>query len=269
MQTLINRVVQDEPEMCKMDAILYLLQCNSISSHVPAIDPHNSAHEKELGNEKGTAKINIGKMLKNNMAKFIKYFNDFPDNVRIEELLRTHLEDANDELISKLNALIETLTIIQVAKRVNATRLELKKLRLDKNETRRLFEQKEDLDRCILKIGEREAEKRNIEDEIVIANQFKDILEDKRQETEAENVFYNVSISESEKSLEEAQRRERKEVKHFKDTENNVCNLRRLILEEKQKLAEMRQKMKQVNQDQLEIEVCFSFDYIIISFGKM
>ncbi|KAI5675532.1 hypothetical protein M9H77_06482 [Catharanthus roseus] len=246
-------VVQDEPEMCKMDAILYLLQCNSLSSHVPAIDPHNSAHEKELGNEKGTAKIG----------------NDFPHNVRIEALLRTRPEDAKDELISKLHELIETLTIIQVAKRVNAARLELKKLRLDKNETRRLFEQKEDLDRCILKIGEREAEKRNIEDEIVIANQFKDILEDKRQETEAENVFYNVSIFESEKSLQEAQRREREEVKHFKDTEKNVCNLRSLIIEEKQKLVEMRQKIKQVNQDQLEIEVCFSLDYIIISFGKM
>ena len=66
MQTLINKIVQDQSNVTNMDAILYLLQSDSLAVHVPPTGRCNCEDHKHV--DKSSDEIDIGKMLMDNTA---------------------------------------------------------------------------------------------------------------------------------------------------------------------------------------------------------
>ncbi|KAK7307723.1 hypothetical protein VNO77_41038 [Canavalia gladiata] len=190
-------------------------------------------------------------------------------NLNIDDNLESMTEDQKDEVIGTLDHQIEDLEkqvmerkdwayqkAIQAARKLSSDLIELKKLRVEREENQRLKKGKEVLDDTTMKrLSEMENALRKASGQMDQANAIVKRLEAENAEIKAELEASKLSASESVATCKQVEKREKKCLKRLLAWEKQKAKLQQDISDEKQKILEIQEELVRTKQREEEAEV--------------
>lgn len=187
----------------------------------------------------------------------------------LEEWLRNSSENQKDEIILNLEYLIRSLEkqvddrkewaetkVKEAMVRLHNDTLELNMLRLAKEEKAQNIKEKEVLaTSCTTKILEKEILKRRENRQLDYINEHMKNLEAENVEIRAELAAIELNELESKRNLKVAMKKEKEDLKKIENSERHIGKAQDQIHEEKGKILQLEEELKNIHQAQRETKV--------------
>lgn len=265
MKSVLNRNVEMFAAGIRANQKQFQIQSQTCSSGFPTVDSSPaSVSGVEVSSEPNEELPDLKNQDSTNslLSKF--------DDLNLDNNIEYVPEDQKDEMILSLINQVEDLEkqvkeqkewaqqkAMQAARKLTNDLIELKMLRMEREETQRLKKGKQTLEGATMKrLSEMESALRKASGQVERANAAVRQLEIENAEIRAELEASKLSASESLKTCSEAAKREKKSRKRLLSLEKQETRLQEEIAAEKQKILELQRHLVQIEAAQKEAKVC-------------